>query len=186
MLEFKRGSAKNKPEPELQDTAKSRAIEYAWLCSSCCRDMSVYIDDEDRVKVARRTIPHLTEDEVPPIATIEQDPARVVEVGQIAGRGAWSVNERESWDLIFGKETHVAERELSSFVSAVTKLYGAEQARLSAQDWLDEFELVDGSSLSTERKWRAVTIAASARLAGRLNTTGNQQELLTSHRADTR
>ena len=68
----------------------------------------------------------------------------------------------------------MVERELSSFVSAVTKLYGAEQARLSAQDWLDEFELVDGSSLSTERKWRAVTIAASARLAGRLNTAGNQ------------
>jgi hypothetical protein len=75
--------------------------------------------------------------------------------------------------LIYDEQTHLAEHELSSFVSAVTKLYGAEQATLSAQDWLDESELIDSAPLFTERNWCAVTIAASARLADRLNTTQN-------------
>jgi hypothetical protein len=80
------------------------------------------------------------------------------------------MNEHESFsDLIYEEQTHLAERELSSFVSAVTRLYGPEQATLSAQDWLDESELIDSPPLSTERNWRAVTIAASARLADRLN-----------------
>ncbi len=84
------------------------------------------------------------------------------------------MNDHESSsDLIYEDQTHLAERELSSFVSAVTKLYGSQQARLSAQDWLDESELIDNQLLSTERNWRAVTIAASARLASRLNTTAN-------------
>jgi hypothetical protein len=64
----------------------------------------------------------------------------------------------------------LAERELSSFISAVTELYGPEQARLSENDWLEELELMDSPMLSTNRQWRAVTIAASVRLAGRLNT----------------
>lgn len=71
-------------------------------------------------------------------------------------------------------QTHMAERELSSFVSAVTKLYGPEQARLAAQDWLDQSELIDSPPWSTGRNWRAVTIAASARLADRLNMPGNR------------
>jgi len=80
------------------------------------------------------------------------------------------MNEHESFsDLIYEEQTHLDERELSSFVSAVTRLYGPEQATLSAQDWLDESELIDSPPLSTERNWRAVTIAASARLADRLN-----------------
>jgi hypothetical protein len=83
------------------------------------------------------------------------------------------MNEHESSDLINEVQTRLAERELSSFISAVTKLYGPEQARLSARDWLDESELIDDPPLSTERNWRAVTIAASARLASRLNTTQN-------------
>lgn len=84
------------------------------------------------------------------------------------------MNEHESFfDLIYEEQTHLAERELSSFVSAVKKLYGPEQAGLSAQDWLDEFELIDSSPLFTERNWRAVTIAASARLASRSTTTQN-------------
>jgi hypothetical protein len=83
------------------------------------------------------------------------------------------MNQHETFsDLIYDEQTHLAERELSSFVSAVTKLYGSEQARLSVQDWLDESSLIDRPPLSTERNWRAVTIAASARLADRLNITG--------------
>jgi hypothetical protein len=85
------------------------------------------------------------------------------------------MNKHESFSgLIYEGQAHLAERELSSFVCAVTKLYGPEQARLSAQDWLDEFGLVYSRSLSRERNWRAVTIAASARLADRLNLPGNR------------
>jgi hypothetical protein len=73
-------------------------------------------------------------------------------------------------DLIYEEQTQLAERELSSFVAAVTEMYGPEQARLSEKDWLDESESMDSPPISTERNWRAVTIAASARLANRLKT----------------
>lgn len=63
----------------------------------------------------------------------------------------------------------LADRELSSFIAAVTELYGRQQAELAAEDWLDESELMDGPPRSEERDWRAVTIAASARLANRVN-----------------
>jgi hypothetical protein len=51
----------------------------------------------------------------------------------------------------------------------VKELLGPDQAALSAVDWLDESELMDSQRGSTSRDWRAVTIAASARLANRLN-----------------
>jgi len=63
---------------------------------------------------------------------------------------------------------HIAERELSAFIRAVTQLHGPEEAKLAAGDWLNESELMDSPPLSTSRNWRAVTIAASARLANRL------------------
>ncbi len=45
----------------------------------------------------------------------------------------------------FGNSTcadqiNMAERELSAFIRAVAELFGPEQARLSAEDWLDESE----------------------------------------------
>lgn len=64
---------------------------------------------------------------------------------------------------------HLAQRELSSCIAAVTKLYGPEQARLAPEDWLDESELMDSPPRSEARNWRAVTIAASARLANRVS-----------------
>ncbi len=72
-------------------------------------------------------------------------------------------------DLIFEEQTHLAERELFSFVAAVTELYGPEQATASTEDWLDESELADSPPRSEPRDWRAVTIAASARLAHRVS-----------------
>jgi hypothetical protein len=81
------------------------------------------------------------------------------------------MNTREPFSIsIYEEQTHLAERELVSFISAVTELYGFEQARLSEEDWLDESELMDNPPISTERNWRAVTIAASARLASRVAT----------------
>jgi len=80
------------------------------------------------------------------------------------------MNEQESFsESTYEQETHVAERELSAFVKAVTQMFGAEQARTSTVDWLDEAELMDTPPRSTSRDWRAVTIAASARLASRID-----------------
>lgn len=80
------------------------------------------------------------------------------------------MKQRESFsDFVYEQQTHLAERELYSFVAAVTEVYGPEQARLSAADWLDEADLMDSPPRSEIRDWRSVTIAASARLARRVN-----------------
>lgn len=80
------------------------------------------------------------------------------------------MNEQEEFsDSLYEEQTHLAERELASFMGAVTTLYGPDQARIAAQDWLDESDLMDSAPRSEARNWRAVTIAASARLANRVN-----------------
>ena len=71
-------------------------------------------------------------------------------------------------DWIYEEQTHLAERELSSFLASVNASYGPEQARLSAEDWLEESDLMDSPPRSETRNWCAVTIAASARLANRI------------------
>jgi len=63
-----------------------------------------------------------------------------------------------------------AEQELQAFAGAVTGLFGEEQAQQSAQDWLQELELMDWPTGDEVPNWRRVTIAAAARLAGRLKT----------------
>lgn len=79
------------------------------------------------------------------------------------------MNSDESFDyLTYADQIHVAERELASFIRAVMELFGPEEASLSTEDWLDESELMDSPPRSTSRDWRAVTVAASARLASRL------------------
>jgi len=72
-------------------------------------------------------------------------------------------------DSMYEEQTHLAERELAAFVAAVKASYGQEQAKLSAEDWLEESELMDSPPRSETRNWRAVTIAASARLATRVH-----------------
>ena len=67
------------------------------------------------------------------------------------------------------KQMQMAEREFSAFISAVKELFGPEQAEISAVDWLDVSELMDIRPRSTSHDWRAVTIAAAARLANRTN-----------------
>jgi hypothetical protein len=61
-----------------------------------------------------------------------------------------------------------AEPELFAFISAVTELYGSGQAKLSADDWLDELNSMESLPASTTRGWRMVTISAAARLANRI------------------
>ena len=79
------------------------------------------------------------------------------------------MNKDESFDsLTYANQEHLAEHELASFIGAVKELFGPEQALLSADDWLDESELMDCAPRSTSRDWRAVTVAAAARLANRM------------------
>lgn len=54
LIESGVGPTKGKSEAALRNTGRSRAIGHVWLCSSCCRDMTVYIDDEDKVRVVRK------------------------------------------------------------------------------------------------------------------------------------
>ena len=61
-----------------------------------------------------------------------------------------------------------SERELEAFIRAVTELYGREQARLSAIDWLDQFESINDVSGSTTHDWRLVTVRAAVCLVNRL------------------
>jgi hypothetical protein len=62
----------------------------------------------------------------------------------------------------------IAERELAAFLRTVTELFGAEQARLSAEDWLRELMAINDLPASV-REWRMFTVNASSRLASRAN-----------------
>jgi hypothetical protein len=89
------------------------------------------------------------------------------------------MNTEESFsDAAYAEEMHMAEGELCAFIVAVTELFGPEQARLSAGDWLDESEVMDSPPRSTSRDWRAVTVAASARLANRLDAALHRRKQL--------
>jgi len=62
----------------------------------------------------------------------------------------------------------MAEQELSAFFSAVSRLFGSEEARLSAEDWLRELIEKDGLPNSI-REWRLITAKVLTQLASRLN-----------------
>jgi hypothetical protein len=57
-----------------------------------------------------------------------------------------------------------AEKELSAFIRAVDKLFGAEQARQSALDWIEELGRMDWPSGESIPDCRRATVGASARL----------------------
>lgn len=71
-------------------------------------------------------------------------------------------------NLPFKDQLNMAELELSAFFTAAKTLFGSEQAKLSAEDWLEVADQVLGPNQPTRRDWRAVTIVASSRLAHRL------------------
>ncbi len=48
----------------------------------------------------------------------------------------------------YAEQMQIAERELSAFIGAVTQLFGPEEGKLSAEDWLSESELMDSPSRS--------------------------------------
>jgi hypothetical protein len=77
----------------------------------------------------------------------------------------------------FAELMSMAERELGAFISAVTELFDSEQVRLAAEDWLDELVLVETLPGLTSRGWRLITIAASARLANRVNASSHPTDI---------
>ena len=77
----------------------------------------------------------------------------------------------------FVKLMTMAERELGAFISAMTELFGSEQVSLAAEDWLDELLLIEALPGLTNRDWRLFTIAASARLANRVNASRHPIEI---------
>jgi len=60
------------------------------------------------------------------------------------------------------------------YVAGLTD-FGPEQARVAAEDWVDELEFVDILPEPAGRDWRSVTIAAAARLAKRLNVDADRR-----------
>jgi len=58
----------------------------------------------------------------------------------------------------------LAEKELSLFVHAVVKEFGAEKAHQSALDWIEELGRMDWPAGGSIPDWRRVTVGASARL----------------------
>ena len=71
-------------------------------------------------------------------------------------------------DRVCGDLLTMAERELAAFVTAVTRLYGPDQAEVSAEDWLKELMAIDYLPAST-REWRRLSVKASARIAAELH-----------------
>jgi hypothetical protein len=61
----------------------------------------------------------------------------------------------------------LAEQEFSAFFSAVTELFGSEQAELSAEDWIQELASVNVLPDSSD-EWRRLSIKVSAQLAKRV------------------
>jgi len=69
----------------------------------------------------------------------------------------------------------MAEQELAAFFSAVTELFGSEQAEHSAEDWLLELEEINDLPAST-REWRLLTAKVATRLASRVNASSLSTE----------
>ena len=62
----------------------------------------------------------------------------------------------------------LAEQELSAFFHGVMQSVGSEQARLSAEDWLQALTESDDLPASRE-EWRSISVKVSNRLARRVN-----------------
>jgi hypothetical protein len=71
----------------------------------------------------------------------------------------------------------LAEKELSAFIRAVDKLFGAEQARQSALDWIEELGRMDWPSGESTPDWRRATVGASARLGALLSDSEHRDTL---------
>jgi hypothetical protein len=79
---------------------------------------------------------------------------------------------RSREDLMAG-----AEWELKAFSRAVHELFGPEEALKAVGDWLEELEAMDWQSRAgAAPDWRRITVAASARMAARVNSAARVQK----------
>jgi hypothetical protein len=75
-----------------------------------------------------------------------------------------SVNARELFRYpTYADQTHMAKLELCAFICAAMDLFGPDDAKLAAQDWLNELLLVDSQPRQAE-------IGGRSRLANSLTT----------------
>ncbi len=54
LVDSKAALARHRAPAELKYAGRSCTHEYLWLCSSCSRDMTIQIDSDLEVKVARK------------------------------------------------------------------------------------------------------------------------------------
>ena len=54
LIDRKAASAGRKPPADLRYARKSCGLEYVWLCSSCCSDLTIQVDDDHGVRVVRK------------------------------------------------------------------------------------------------------------------------------------
>ena len=168
LIECAATPAKGTSDTDRRVSGKSRTMDYAWLCSSCCRDMTIYVGSGGGIRVAASSEGQVRARQgTANVAKHDRGIAAQAASDQRGGRIATQSHRHSEWTN--QQQNSRAEHELGSFVSAVAKLYGPEEARLSAQDWLEELELSDSPPSSPGESWRAVTIAASIRLARRLS-----------------
>ena len=74
-------------------------------------------------------------------------------------------------DLGCADSTTMAEKELTVFFNAVTEMFGVDQARLSAEDWVREISKI-ASLPASPREFRTITARVASRLANRLTNFG--------------
>ena len=72
--------------------------------------------------------------------------------------------ETERCDQLTSGFLILAEKELSAFIRAVDRLFGAARARQSALDWIEQLGHMDWPSGESIPDWRRATVGASARL----------------------
>lgn len=68
----------------------------------------------------------------------------------------------------------MASRELAAFMTAVTRVFGSEQARRAAEDWLDGLLAMLSLPAPTICSCRQITIAVAVRLAARVSASPRQ------------
>jgi hypothetical protein len=61
-----------------------------------------------------------------------------------------------------------AERELAAFYEAVFRWYGAKEARMAAQDWIEALKTMDWPVDGAHPNWRHLTIVTADCLASRM------------------
>lgn len=81
-------------------------------------------------------------------------------------------------DQSFSCLMNMAKRELGALMRTITDSYDAKQAKISAEDWIDEFELLNVLTELTTHELRWITITAIVRLANRLSEVAVQPDAL--------